>query len=134
MTAEFKYLYTVITLNFSTIKKTFWSILQKWGKIRSWLEKVKKSTKNVTQLVNHHNFEGKNGLYICRFELKKIINIYQIYVYFWIDKNALKYVKCVTLLIVVCEKHVMIFFVSDKKSMLRLTAFIWPVNVMLSNH
>lgn len=28
----------------------------------------KTQQKMAIQLVNHHNFEGKNGLYICRFE------------------------------------------------------------------
>ena len=69
--------------NFSTIKNTpFWEILQKWRKITFWLKQVKKSTKKVIELVNHHNFEGNCGrfiIFLTEILLKVALNIHNSY-------------------------------------------------------
>ena len=59
--------------------------------------------------MNHHNFEGRNGQYICRFEFNflsifiKFMCIFELIKCIKICKNVLLY------LIIVCENHVMNF-------------------------
>ena len=82
---------------FCNYSKKNGSILQMCRKIRSWLKQVKKSTQNnVMQLVNHYNFEAKNGLYICGFEF----NFLSTFILSIVVLCIFKLIKCIKICVV----------------------------------